>query len=266
MLTTDYVPGAPNWLDLGSPDTDAAVAFYTAVFGWTFEPAGPDAGGYGFFQRDGKVVAAVGPLTEKGAASAWTVYFHTPDADSTRNAVEQGGGKVRVPPTDVFTAGRMAAFTDPTGGEFGVWQPGENAGLQTVMEPNSLCWTELHTTDAQAAKGFYRSVFSWQYEDMPMGDGMVYTVVSAAGGGKDDDTSQGGIMALPKENVRAGSASEWHPYFGVEDCDATFAAATERGATTLMPPSNAPGVGRLALLKDPAGAVFALIKGDPSMT
>lgn len=97
----------------------------------------------------------------------------------------------------------MAAFTDPTGGEFGVWQPGENAGLQTVMEPNSLCWTELHTTDAQAAKGFYRSVFSWQYEDMPMGDGMVYTVVSAAGGGKDDDTSQGGIMALPKENVRA---------------------------------------------------------------
>ena len=157
MLTTHYVPGTPNWLDLGAPDIDAAVSFYAAVFGWTFQSAGPDAGGYGFFQLDGRTVAAIGPLTEEGAGSAWTVYFQTPDADATVKAVEQAGGSVRVPPMDVFTAGRLAAFTDPAGGDFAVWQPGDVQGLETVMEPNSLCWTELYTTDAAAAKDFYRS-------------------------------------------------------------------------------------------------------------
>ncbi|MFF4700074.1 VOC family protein [Streptomyces chattanoogensis] len=266
MLTTHYVPGTPNWLDLGTPDTDAAAEFYAAVFGWTFQSAGPQAGGYGFFQLDGKTVGAAGPLTEEGASSAWTAYFRTSDAGATAKAVQQAGGSVRVPPMDVFTAGRLAAFTDPTGADFAVWQPGDTKGLETVMEANTLCWTELYTTDAAAAKEFYTSVFSWEYQDMPMGGDLVYSVVSSPGGGKEGDAGQGGIMQLQEENLKAGSASEWHPYFGVTDCDATFATATSRGASVLIPPSNAPGVGRLAMLKDPAGAVFALIKGDPNMT
>ncbi|MFD9211484.1 VOC family protein [Streptomyces sioyaensis] len=266
MLTTNYVPGTPNWLDLGAPDIDAAVSFYSAVFGWTFQSAGPDAGGYGFFQLGGKTVGAVGPLSEEGADSAWTVYFQTPDADATAKAVEQAGGSVRVAPMDVFTAGRLAAFTDPTGADFAVWQPRVQGGLDMVMAPNTLCWTELYTTDAAAAKDFYGTVFSWQSQDMPMGGGAVYSVVSAPGGGKTDDTGHGGIMQLQQEHLQAGSTSEWHPYFAVTDCDATFAAATGHGATAMIPPTDAPGVGRLAMLKDPAGAPFALLKGDPTTT
>lgn len=268
MLTTNYVPGTPNWLDLGAPDVDAAADFYSAVLGWTFQSAGPDAGGYGFFQLDGKTVAAVGPLTEEGASSAWNVYFQTPDADATAKAVEQAGGAVRVAPADVFTAGRLAAFTDPTGAEFAVWQPGDlpGGGLGTVMAPNTLCWTELYTTDAARAKDFYDSVFSWTYQDMPMGGDAVYSLVSAPGGGKAGDSAHGGIMQLQQEHLRAGSASEWHPYFGVTDCDATFAAATDRGATVMIPPTDAPGVGRLAMVMDPAGAPFALLKGEPTTT
>ncbi|MFJ8588332.1 VOC family protein [Streptomyces sp. NPDC093595] len=266
MLTTDYVPGSPNWIDLGTPDVDAAVSFYSAVFGWTFQSAGQDAGGYGFLQLDGRTVAGVGPLTEEGASSAWTVYLLARDADATMDAVRQAGGSVRVEPMDVFTSGRMAGFTDPTGADFAVWQPGDVKGLDLVMEPNSLCWTELYTTDADAAKDFYRAVFSWEYQDMHMGDDMVYSVVSSPGGGRGEDTGQGGIMRLSKENVLAGSTSEWHPYFGVLDCDAVFAGATGLGATTLVPPTDVPGVGRIAMLKDPAGAPFALIKGDPTLT
>ena len=108
MLTTEYVPGAPNWVDLGTPDIDAAAAFYGALFGWEFQSAGPDAGGYGMFTLDGKTVAALGPLGEEGAASAWTLYFQTADADATAKAVEQAGGTVRFGPFDVFTEGRRA--------------------------------------------------------------------------------------------------------------------------------------------------------------
>ena len=90
MLTTNYVPGAPVWLDLGTTDVEAAASFYGALFGWEFRSAGPEAGGYGMFTLAGKTVAAVGPLTEQGASPAWTTYFHTFDADATAKAVEQG--------------------------------------------------------------------------------------------------------------------------------------------------------------------------------
>ncbi|MEU5834383.1 VOC family protein [Streptomyces diacarni] len=265
MLTTAFVPGTPNWLDLAAPDVEAAVAFYTSVFDWEFQSAGPEAGGYGFFRRNGEVVAAVGPLGGEGDPR-WTVYFHTRDADATRAAVQRAGGTVRAAPMDVFTAGRMAQFTDPAGADFAVWQPRETVGLDVVMEPETLCWTELHTTDAAAVRDFYTSVFSWSYEDMPMGDGLVYSVFSAPGGGTPQDTGQGGMMQLMREHREAGSASEWHPYFATEDCDATFTRATGAGASALMPPTDAPGVGRLAMLRDPAGATFALIKGDPDQS
>jgi predicted enzyme related to lactoylglutathione lyase len=151
MLTTDYAPGAPNWLDLGSPDTAAAAAFYGEVLGWDLQSAGPDAGGYGFWQEDGKTVAGLGPLAEDDASSAWTVYFYTPDASATAKAVERGGGTVRVEPFDVMDAGRMACFTDPGGAEFAVWQPGAVRGLEAVTDTNTLCWVELHTADPAAA-------------------------------------------------------------------------------------------------------------------
>src|SRR5919199_2079980 len=115
---------------IGAPDTDAAAAFYNGVFGWDFQSAGPNAGGYGFLQKSGRTVAGLGPLSEEGARPAWTVYFQTPDADATAKAVEQGGGTVRVAPFDVMEAGRMAALTDPQGAQFSIWQPAAIKGLE----------------------------------------------------------------------------------------------------------------------------------------
>ncbi|MFF1641923.1 VOC family protein [Streptomyces sp. NPDC058246] len=257
MLTSTNVPGGLNWLDLGTPDIDAAVAFYEGTFGWRFQSAGPEAGGYGFLQKDGKTLAAVGPLTEEGASSAWTVYFRTQDADATAKAVEQAGGSVRFPPSDVFTEGRMAGFTDPTGAEFAVWEPRDMDGLEVVNEPGTVSWIELYTTNAAAAKDFYRTVLSWETRDMPMGPDIVYAIAGPAGGG--ETTMHGGIMQLPEENVQRGSTSEWHPYFEVEDCDAVVARAQELGATVIIPAVDAEGVGRLAMFLDPFGAPFAVI-------
>jgi predicted enzyme related to lactoylglutathione lyase len=256
MLTTDFVPGAPNWLDLGTPDVPAASAFYGAVFGWDFQSAGPDAGGYGMFTQDGKTVAAVGPLTEQGVDSAWTLYFHTVDADATAKAVEQAGGTVRVAPFDIFTQGRMGGFTDPAGAQFAVWQPGETRGLDAVTVPNSLCWTELHTTDQAGAKAFYDSVFGWDAEDNPM-EGFNYTVVSPSGGGQ--EAGQGGIMEISDEMLSGGMQPRWQPYFEVTDADAVTAKVSEQGGTVLMPPEDVPGVGRMGLLVDPFGAPFSII-------
>ncbi|AUG80016.1 hydroxylase [Kitasatospora sp. MMS16-BH015] len=256
MLTTDYVHGAPNWLDLGSPDTSGSATFYGALFGWTFFSAGPEAGGYGFFQQDDRTVAALGPLADPGARASWTVYFAATDADAVTKHVREAGGTVRFEPMDVFTAGRLAGYTDPTGAEFAVWQPGDTHGLDQVTTPVSLCWTELYTADPTGAKAFYREVFGWQEQDVPFGES-TYTVLTPASGGTDD--GQGGIMPLPPAQTAAGVTSHWLPYFEVTDTDAVLAKAQELGGAVRLPATDAHGVGRFAQLTDPNGAAFAVI-------
>ncbi|MFI9111903.1 VOC family protein [Streptomyces venezuelae] len=257
MLGTQFTKGSPCWIDLGSPDTEAAAAFYTGVFGWEFRSAGPDAGGYGFFQQDGKTVAALGPLTEEGARSAWTVYFHTPDADDTAKAAETAGATVRLAPFDVMDAGRMAALTDPHGAQFALWQPGTTKGLDRTSSPHTLVWVELHTGDPAAAVAFYRTVLGWRSAEMDA-PGMKYQVLSTADGDQ-QDASFGGVAELQDQ----AEGPRWIVYFDVTDADAIVKAAQGNGGSVLMPAADIPDVGRIAWLADPFGAPFAVLKPAP---
>lgn len=259
MLGTDFTTGSPDWLDLGSPDTDAAAVFYGRVFGWDHVSAGPDTGGYGFFQQDGKIVAALGPLTEEGASSAWTIYFETPDADATAKATEQGGGTVRVAPMDVMDAGRMAALSDPAGAEFAVWQPNAMKGLERTSDKHALLWAELHVPDPEAALDFYRGLFGWRWSTMET-PGMTYRVISTAAGDQ-EDASFGGVA----EQQEGAEKARWIPYFAVEDADVIATSVKESGGSVLMPPADVPDVGRIAWLADPFGAPFAVLKPSPTM-
>ncbi|MCX4819007.1 VOC family protein [Streptomyces sp. NBC_01142] len=257
MITTDFVPGSPCWLDLGAPDVPAAAAFYGAVFGWRAESFGEDAGGYSAFRLDGKVVGAVGPLTEEGARSAWMIYFRTADADATVKAVQQAGGAVRAAPGDVSDEGRFAQLTDPQGAQFAVWEPNQYAGFELADAPGSLGWVELYTTDSAAARSFYGSVFGWATQDMPLpGGGGTYTLLTPAGCG--EERMHGGLMAAP-EMFASGGQPYWHPVFGSADCDATVALVRENGGGVSMGPETAEGVGRMAVCTDPAGAEFVVL-------
>ncbi|MFC5721671.1 VOC family protein [Streptomyces gamaensis] len=254
MLSTDFMTGSPNWIDLGSPDTAASAAFYAEVLGWDVQSAGPDAGGYGLFRKDGKSVAGIGPLTEENASPAWTVYFQSPDADATAKAVEQGGGRVRRAPFDVMNAGRMGQFTDPGGADFAIWQPAAVKGLELASEPGALFWAELHTGDPAAAHAFYRGLFGWRSLEVEI-PGMTYTVLSTAEGSQ-EDASFGGVVPLRED----AEETRWMPYLLVEDADTVAARVRECGGTVLVPPEDIPQVGRIAWFADPFGAAFAVIR------
>jgi uncharacterized protein len=172
------------------------------------------------------------------------------------DAVKQAGGSVTADPFDVFTAGRMAQFTDPNGAMFAVWEPGETKSLDAVNDPGTLCWTELYTTDPAAAKSFYQAVFGWTTQDVPMGPGN-YTLIRPSGGG--EESSQGGIAPIGPEMAAAGMTTRWGPYFEVAGCDAAVARAAESGGAVTMPAQDVPQVGRMPWLADPAGAAFAVI-------
>ncbi|MGW0366191.1 VOC family protein [Streptomyces sp. NPDC002990] len=259
MITTDFVPGSPCWLDLGAPDVPAAVAFYSAVFDWEFQDMGPGAEEYGFFKLDGKAVGGLGPLTEAGARSAWMLYFQTRDATATTETVRRLGGAVRVEPVDADGEGRFAQYTDPQGGQFAVWQPGKMKGMEAADQPGALCWTELYTTDAAAAKQFYGELFGWTTDDMPLpGGGGTYSMITPAG--QPQERMHGGFMEMPADQLAlTGGKASWHPVFASADCDATLDRVRTNGGSVLMGPEDAEGVGRLAVCTDGAGADFVVL-------
>ncbi|MFF8376006.1 VOC family protein [Streptomyces sp. NPDC015661] len=260
MLTTAFVPGSPCWLDLGAPDVPAAAAFYRAVLGWEYEPMGDgqDAEG-GMFRSGGKVVAGLGRLTEPGARSAWMIYYSVTDADATTRAVQNAGGKVRVAPKSFGEQGRMAQYSDPLGGEFAVWQPGDIKGAELVDEPVSLSWTELYTSDAAAAKEFYGGVLGWWFDDMQLpGDAGTYSLITPAG--LPAERMHGGLMQVAEADLAlAHGRPYWHPVFAVADCDATVAKVGANGGSVQMGPVDMEGVGRLAVCLDPSNADFVVL-------
>jgi uncharacterized protein len=260
MITTDFVSGSPCWMDLGAPDVPAAAHFYRSVFGWEFQTEGAEAGGFGVFRLEGRIVAGVGPLTEQGARSAWMLYFSTPDAEATAETVRRLGGSVRVTPSDADGEGRMAQFTDPQGGQFAVWQPGKTRGFDAADEPGTLCWSELYTSDAAGAKHFYGELLGWQFQDMPIPGSAegTYTLLTPAGVG--EERMHGGLMQVrPEDLALTGGRPYWHPVFAVADCDATIARVRAGGGRVQMGPEDAEGVGRLAVCVDPSGADFVIL-------
>ncbi|MFJ7240293.1 VOC family protein [Streptomyces olivaceus] len=258
MLTTRYVTGAPNWIDVGAPDLDGAVSFYGGLFGWRFRSAGPEAGGYGFFELDGRIVAGGMRTTPEQGPPSWTVYFQVPDAGSAARASEQARGDVLVRPEEVLDQGTMAVLADRAGLPFGIWQPGRLAGLGAVGGTGALCWVELHTADVAAAAAYYRAVLGLETSAVSFPGGS-YTCVNPAGEG--EDAMFGGIVPLAEDAPHTGAG--WLPYLAVDDADAAVALTRELGGTVPVDAADIEGVGRVAHLADPHGARFAVLRPLP---
>jgi len=250
-----FTPGAPTWSDVSTPDLDGSKAFYSSLFGWEAHVTeDPSAGGYTMYTLNGKHVAAAGPVQSPDQPPAWMIYFGTEDAEATARKVEEAGGKVVAPPFDVFKSGRMAVFQDPTGAFFSIWQPGEHRGFEAAGEPYAFAWTELNTQGIEQAKPFYQRVFGWDVKTSPMGEGQPpYTEWQL--GGK----SIGGGLEMSAVGIPAEVPPHWLNYFGVPDVDAVAGKASELGARLLMQPRDFPG-GRFAVIQDPQGAVFGILK------
>ncbi|MCH0563528.1 MULTISPECIES: VOC family protein [unclassified Streptomyces] len=255
MLTNRFVDGAPNWVDVGTRDIEGATRFYGALFGWQFRSGGPEAGGYGFFQLDGKTVAGGMQTTPEQGPPSWTVYFQSPDAQATAKSAEQAHGRVLVQPMEVMDQGHMALLADQAGVPFGIWQPGRTKGVDVAGDPGSLCWVELYTPDIAAAAAFYRAALGLETSAVPFPGG-TYTCVNPAGGGQ--DTMFGGFVPLADDPSEPDAY--WLPYFEVPDPDGVVATARELGGTVRMQPTDFESVGRIAKLADPYGARFAVIR------
>jgi uncharacterized protein len=118
--------------------------------------------------------------------------------------------------------------------------------------PGSFCWVELATTDQNAAKTFYTSLFGWTVNDTPMGPGNMYSIFQLHG----RDAAAG--YTLQPDQLAQGVPVHWNLYIAVDNADQSSAKATQAGASVVVPPMDVPDAGRMAVLHDPTGAVFSL--------
>ncbi|MGH3380544.1 MAG: VOC family protein [Actinoallomurus sp.] len=246
-LTANHPNGRPCWVDIGVPDLRRAIGFYTALFGWEINEGPEESGRYSLCQADGATVAGIYPEMEKGAAStAWTLYFAADDAGATAERVTKAGGTIVVAVTEVPGQGRTALAEDPSGARFGLWQGQGHTGTQILGETGSMCWSELSTPDSAGARVFYSSVLGRPVEDLGV-PGFDYATV------KVDGNDVAGLWGVPGEPTR------WSAYFAVDDADAAVARTTAAGGTVVREASDSP-YGRFAMVADPFGAVFAVMR------
>jgi hypothetical protein len=206
------------------------------------------------FQQDGQNVGGLMGHMQEGQPTVWATYVTVEDADAAAASVAGAGGSVLVEPMDVMDLGRMAFFSDPAGAAFGVWQPKGFAGADLVNTPNSLCWNEVLTRDAEAGKAFYPAVFGW-VAGRPGFEGAPDTYVIW----ELDGSPVGGQMQMADEWFPPEVPSHWSVCFAVADCDATVATALELGAIVTTEPMDM-AIGRFAGLIDPQGASFAVMQ------
>ena len=254
-----HPPGAFCWLELSTTDQNAAKGFYSSLLGWASQdfPMGPNDF-YTMFQLEGRDTAAAYTMRpeqrSQGVPPHWMIYIAVESADDAASRVPQLGGKLLAPPFDVYDVGRMAVVQDPTGAVFALWQPKSHAGTGISGVPGTLCWADLMTPDPARAKEFYTGLFGWRIikgENGPSG------YLHIANGEKF-------IGGIPPANFRDPNVPpHWLVYFLVANCDETAAKAKELGAKTHLAPMTIEKVGRMAILADPQGAVFAIIQALP---
>jgi predicted enzyme related to lactoylglutathione lyase len=121
---------------------------------------------------------------------------------------------------------------------------------RTQYTPGTPSWTDLTTTDQEAAKSFYGSLFGWTADDQPVGDGVFYSMMQLGG------ENVAAISPQPQQQREAGVPPAWNTYITVESADDALERAKGLGGTVHAPAFDVMDAGRMGVVQDPQGAYF----------
>jgi predicted enzyme related to lactoylglutathione lyase len=257
MTTPSPVDGRLMWVELMTPDVEAAKDFYAKVVGWTITAFDGPFGPYAMWTRsDGGSIGGVTALDPKhqaeGMAAHWLMYVGASKLEDAVARAEALGGKAVTPVIDMPNVGRVRIMRDSQGAMFAFYEPvAPPTEPEDEPQPGAVSWLELMTTDAAAALQFYQHLFGWQNTgNMELGPMGTYRMFGRHLG------SMGGMMNKPPEMVNVPST--WGLYFLVSDVPAALGRVTAHGGTVLNGPMEVPGGDTVANCMDPQGAAFSL--------
>jgi predicted enzyme related to lactoylglutathione lyase len=253
---TAYRSGEFCWVELASPDVDAAAKFYGDLLGWAREPYEPDPEGYWYFRRGGKLVAGLETLRMEGQVPAWLGYVRIDDVNATAGKVGDAGGTILAEPLDVpGGAGSMAVCQDTEGAAFALWQPGALQGAQLVNELGCWTWNNLLTRDVEAARQFYGQVFGWTAVQPPGAPDFIWNWQVD---GQRWVEGLAGLMGMGAE-MPPDVPPHWQVYLVVESADAAVEKNKAAGGSLIVGPVDIP-IARMVTVVDPQGAYVSLLE------
>ncbi len=236
------------WYGIVSTDADAAKEFYSATIGWqSMEhefPNGETATMFAVAEFPRAHLRA----PEGDETCRWSSYLRVEDVDASSEAAAANGGGITLPPTDI-PPGRMSVITAPSGAPLCLFhEADEQAAKNAPAGEGSVHWTELQSNDAEADVAWLQATFGFEIEEKTHPGGTYYMLNS---GGQ----PRGGVTPSVSDAV----AGRWLNWVEVADVDATLSRVADSGGQVVTEASDYPGVGRMAVARDPTGAVFGVI-------
>lgn len=257
------------WVELLTPDLQAAAKFYETAVGWRVvsHPASDEykVVGMGEPQRGVGGIMSLSPqMLQAGARAGWMGYLAVDDVDAAAAAVAADGGAVLRAPGDLPGVGRFCVIADPQGAEMYLFKPVPPVdGILAPLTPGAIgsaSWYELHATDGDAAWGFYSRQFGWQQAGaMDMGSMGSYRMFKT-----NDQPMMGGMMTMAPPMKASGAPPAWLYYFQVDNIHAAKARIESAGGTVIHGPSEVPGPQWVMQAFDPQGSMFAVVSSDNS--
>lgn len=250
-------PGRFVWAELMTSDVEAAKAFYLALFPeWQArrEQHGEGVSPYERLSVDGRGIGGMAPLEPAaGRPPHWVGYVTVPDVEAACAAAAAHGGAVAAAPADIPGVGRYAVVADPEGAVFVPFHVLDEAPEHSgPMSAGAFCWHELLARRPAEAAAFYAAVLGWSHAEVPTPMGEYHLF-------RRGDRDAAGLLPMPPE---AKGPSMWLVYVYTRDVEASQARVKELGGKVLRPSASMPGIGQLAVVADPLGAVFCLFRSE----
>lgn len=245
------VPGEIVWADLVTTDVEAAVAFYSSVFGWDRRDSGDP--NYVELARGDELVCAIAAFEDDDVppgGARWLVSVSVADVDEAVNKVVKFGGSVLEAPYDLPDRGRLAVVTDSQGAVLMLLRAAGGDPIRSQVTPGVWAWAELWTRDIEKAVAFYEKAIGYRAVRDEDGGGQPPVVLAT------QDRPRATVVEIPWEYVEPN----WLPYVLITNGRETLKDILDAGGSVLFTSDDvAEDTGTFAaIVSDPTGGVFAI--------
>lgn len=255
--------------DLRTTSFDAAEGFYGPLFGWNFVDVSGNIEGQDYWiariaERDTAGIGLSQPA-DFIPTPHWRPYLTVDDISAALAQAVVLGARVVEPLVRIPGDGSLVTVQDPGGALLTLWQYA--AGSESITVKDDLgapFWTELHTVDVATSRAFYGALVGWRFEERDACGEHGHVAVPAV-----DDPRQpvaASLVSIGDGSHHTGAGSHWRIFFNVLDPDATARRAVDLGGRVVVEPWDQPGVGRAAILADPSGATFVVMRPVAGLT
>ena len=252
-------PGKVIWHDLITDTPEQTRAFYSGLLGWTFQELPLETANYTLIYHRGRAIGGMvdqNQLRTDADISQWVVVISVEDVERATAAAVASGGEVITAPTSLGERGDIAVVADSDGAAVALLQTRDGDPDESGMKADTgdFLWDELWSVDPPASLAFYSDVIGYRPERRRVG-----------GAGTQMDyyllTSHGQPRAGLRQRPRPDIATTWVSYLRVTDSDqldSLLSKVENLGGRILIPATDRPSGGRVALIAGPSGAGIAL--------